>query len=169
MFAVKIAIDNPDQALKPGMPPTRLIVTSGEKKVIHARNNSKGFGETRAVADLSFSVHGGEIFGLSVRTGPGKSTLLRYDRGHTPARQRKNSGWEASTLPGSFHVKENLAYMPQRFGLYEEPDRGGEHSFLRACLRRFPARDQGARKGPVRVPQARSLQGPPGRKTLRAA
>ncbi len=32
VFAVKIAIDNPDQALKPGMPADAVIITNGEKK-----------------------------------------------------------------------------------------------------------------------------------------
>ncbi len=32
VFAVKIAIDNPDQALKPGMPADAVIITDGEEK-----------------------------------------------------------------------------------------------------------------------------------------
>ncbi|PKL19385.1 MAG: multidrug ABC transporter ATP-binding protein [Spirochaetae bacterium HGW-Spirochaetae-5] len=89
-------------------------------KVIAVKNITKRFGDITAVDDLSFEVQKGEIFGIVGPDGAGKSTLLRMMSG--------------ILLPGSgvveingeniqsnlYRIKENLAYMPQRFGLYED-------------------------------------------------
>ncbi len=88
--------------------------------MIHARNISKGFGETRAVADLSFSVHGGEIFGIVGPDGAGKSTLLRMIAGILPPDSGSIEVGGVDVAGDPFMIKENLAYMPQRFGLYED-------------------------------------------------
>lgn len=88
--------------------------------MIAVKNITKRFGDITAVDDLSFEVQKGEIFGIVGPDGAGKSTLLRMMSG--------------ILLPGSgvveingeniqsnlYRIKENLAYMPQRFGLYED-------------------------------------------------
>lgn len=88
--------------------------------MIQVRNITKRFGDIAAVDNLSFTVGKGEIFGIVGPDGAGKSTLLRMMSG--------------ILIPGSgaveinglniqnnlYSIKENLAYMPQRFGLYED-------------------------------------------------
>ncbi len=88
--------------------------------MIRARNVSKSFGDTHAVRDLSFSVNEGEIFGIVGPDGAGKSTLLRMVAGILPPNKGsiEVGGVDAASDP--FTIKENLAYMPQRFGLYED-------------------------------------------------
>jgi ABC-2 type transport system ATP-binding protein len=81
---------------------------------------TKRFGVTQAVAELSFSVEGGEIFGLVGPDGAGKSTILRMLAGV----MRPDGGSIAvdgvDVVAAPERVKEHVSYMPQRFGLYED-------------------------------------------------
>lgn len=49
----------------------------GEPNVAEVTNLGKRYGELRAVDDISFEVHEGEIFGLIGPNGAGKTTALR--------------------------------------------------------------------------------------------
>ncbi|MBP7734907.1 MAG: ABC transporter ATP-binding protein [Spirochaetes bacterium] len=81
---------------------------------------TKNFGDIRAVDSLSFTVNKGEIFCIVGPDGSGKSTLLRM----ISSILIPNGG--SITINGidvkenPIKIKENLAYMPQRFGLYED-------------------------------------------------
>jgi len=81
---------------------------------------SKRFGEVRAVDQLTFDVHPGEIFGLVGPDGAGKTTALRMLAGVLAV----DAG--AATVAGCDVVrdpegaKHHLSYMSQRFGLYED-------------------------------------------------
>jgi branched-chain amino acid transport system ATP-binding protein len=68
--------------------------------VVRVRNLSKSFGGIRAVDDVSFEVHEGEILGVIGPNGCGKSTLFncvlgqyRADRGRVELRDRDVSRW----------------------------------------------------------------------------
>ena len=87
---------------------------------IETRGLTKAFGEVRAVDGLDLTVRPGEIFGLIGPDGAGKTTTMRMLSGVMAA-----SGGEARVLghdvvgdPES--VKRDIAYMSQRFGLYED-------------------------------------------------
>jgi ABC-2 type transport system ATP-binding protein len=78
---------------------------------------AKSFGNTHAVADVSFAVERGEIFGLLGPNGSGKTTTLRVmldvfkpDRG------------TVSILGGPMteEKKELIGYMPEERGLYQD-------------------------------------------------
>lgn len=88
--------------------------------MITAVELTKHFGDTPAVESLDFTVNRGEIFGIVGPDGSGKSTLLRMissilrpDRGSITI-----NGINVQEHP--IKIKERLAYMPQRFGLYED-------------------------------------------------
>jgi ABC-2 type transport system ATP-binding protein len=88
--------------------------------LIAASSLTKRFGEILAVDSLDFTVNKGEIFGIVGPDGAGKSTLLRMissilipDNGSISI-----NGIDVHENP--YRVKELLAYMPQRFGLYED-------------------------------------------------
>lgn len=88
--------------------------------MITASGLSKSFRGTVAVDALDFTVKKGEIFGIVGPDGSGKSTLLRMissilvpDKGSITV-----NGINVQDEP--FRIKELLAYMPQRFGLYED-------------------------------------------------
>ncbi len=88
--------------------------------MISVRSLSKSFGNAKAVSSLSFEVKKGEIFGIVGPDGAGKSTLLRM----LSAIVVPDEG--TVTLDGediqkdTYSAKERIAYMPQRFGLYED-------------------------------------------------
>jgi ABC-2 type transport system ATP-binding protein len=88
--------------------------------MITAVDVTRTFGDITAVDSLSFTVNKGEIFGIVGPDGSGKSTLLRMissilvpDGGSIVI-----NGIDVKENP--FKIKESLAYMPQRFGLYED-------------------------------------------------
>jgi ABC-2 type transport system ATP-binding protein len=80
----------------------------------------KSFGPVRAVHDLSFEVHSGEIFGLVGPDGAGKTTTMRMLAGVLPPDSGRAtvSGCDIASDPEG--AKHDLSYMPQRFGLYED-------------------------------------------------
>ncbi len=87
---------------------------------IAAEGLTKTFGSLTAVDQLQFSVYPGEIFGLVGPDGAGKSTSLRMlatimDGDSGTARI---AGFDIASQAAE--VKDNLAYMSQRFGLYQD-------------------------------------------------
>jgi ABC-2 type transport system ATP-binding protein len=81
---------------------------------------SKDFGTTAAVRNLSLEVREGELFGLVGPDGAGKTTTLRMLAGIL----RPTSGDALidgiSVRQDPEAIKEHIAYMPQRFGLYQD-------------------------------------------------
>jgi len=80
----------------------------------------RDFGKTRAVDDLDLDVAEGEIFGLVGPDGAGKSTVMRLLTGILEP--SSGEAWVAGChiVKDSEKLKEMIAYMPQRFGLYED-------------------------------------------------
>ncbi|MGC9325910.1 MAG: ATP-binding cassette domain-containing protein, partial [Desulfomonilia bacterium] len=86
---------------------------------IIARGLSKTFGELTAVEDLTLQVAPGEIFGLVGPDGAGKTTSLRMLSSimEPSSGEAVIAGFDISRAEA---VKDNIAYMSQRFGLYED-------------------------------------------------
>lgn len=87
---------------------------------IRTQGLSKSFDSLTAVNDLTFSVNEGGIFGLVGPDGAGKTTTMRLLTGI----MEPSSG---DAWVGGHHIvgdaealKENIAYMSQRFGLYPD-------------------------------------------------
>jgi ABC-2 type transport system ATP-binding protein len=81
---------------------------------------SRLFGERVAVAELTFEVGRGELFGLVGPDGAGKTTTLRMLAG--VLRPSAGDAWigAGSVARQPEAVKRHLAYMSQRFGLYTD-------------------------------------------------
>jgi ABC-2 type transport system ATP-binding protein len=87
---------------------------------IKTQGLTRKFADLVAVDNLNLEVEEGEIFGLVGPDGAGKTTTMRLLTGIL--NPTSGEGWvynkhivkEAETL------KDNIAYMSQRFGLYEE-------------------------------------------------
>ena len=88
--------------------------------MIRTGNLHKRFGDNPAVNGLSFFVNRGEIFGIVGPDGAGKSTLLRLLSGILEPSSGSIEVMGKDVCSDRFWLKENLAYMPQRFGLYED-------------------------------------------------
>ena len=88
--------------------------------VIKAVNLTRKFNSLTAVSALNLDIPEGEIFGLVGPDGAGKTTTMRLLTGILDP--TSGEGWvygrhivkEAETL------KDDIAYMSQRFGLYED-------------------------------------------------
>ncbi len=88
--------------------------------MIKAERLTKKFGETSAVSEIDLDIGEGEIFGLVGPDGAGKTTTIRL----LTAILEPTSG-DAWIAGGSIKtdpegIKKNIAYMPQRFGLYDD-------------------------------------------------
>ena len=78
---------------------------------------AKSFGATRAVADVSFAVQPGEIFGLLGPNGAGKTTTIRV----LLDLFKPDSG-TVTVLGGPMTEakKDRIGYMPEERGLYQD-------------------------------------------------
>jgi ABC-2 type transport system ATP-binding protein len=87
---------------------------------IQADNLTKNFGGMTVVDGLSFSVYPGEIFGLVGPDGAGKTTSLRMLASiMDPTLGTAGiAGFDVTSQAAS--VKDHLAYMSQKFGLYQD-------------------------------------------------
>src|SRR3989304_4219547 len=85
---------------------------------IHTTNLTKNFGSVTAVRRLNLEVKTGEIFGLVGPDASGKTTTLRMLCGILPPDEGEGrvAGFNVRTEAEA--LKENVGYLPQRFGLY---------------------------------------------------
>ena len=87
---------------------------------IKADGLTRRFDDLAAVDDLTLSVDEGEIFGLVGPDGAGKTTTMRLLTGILEP--SAGDGWVAGhhVWQEAEAVKEDIAYMSQRFGLYPD-------------------------------------------------
>mgnify|MGYP000361091373 CR=1 FL=1 len=80
-------------------------------------NVNKSFGDVKAVRDVSFEVHPGEIFGLLGPNGAGKTTTIRMMLDIF----RPDKG-TISVFGGKLDEakKSRIGYMPEERGLYKD-------------------------------------------------
>ncbi|MFC1475402.1 ATP-binding cassette domain-containing protein [Candidatus Zixiibacteriota bacterium] len=79
---------------------------------------SRSFADLVAVDRLTFSVKRGELFGLVGPDGAGKTTTLRMLAGVLRPDSGEAIVGQTSVVLHPETVKHDIAYMPQRFGLY---------------------------------------------------
>jgi ABC-2 type transport system ATP-binding protein len=81
---------------------------------------TKRFPGVVAVDRMSLTVAPGEIFGLVGPDGAGKTTTLRMLAGVLPPTEGTAQVAGHDVVRHPERVKQNISYMPQRFGLYED-------------------------------------------------
>lgn len=87
---------------------------------IKAVNLTKKFNTLTAVDNLSFKVEEGEIFGLVGPDGAGKTTTMRLLTGIMDPTSGEGWVYNKHIVKEAESLKDNIAYMSQRFGLYED-------------------------------------------------
>lgn len=91
-----------------------------EEPAILLQNLTKRFDKLTAVDQLGFAVQRGEIFGLVGPDGAGKSTTLRMLSTIMDPTEGTAHIAGFNTRAQSGQVKDRIAYMSQRFGLYAD-------------------------------------------------
>jgi ABC-2 type transport system ATP-binding protein len=87
---------------------------------IKSENLTRKFGTLTALEGLNLEVEEGEIFGLVGPDGAGKTTTMRLLTGILDPTEGQAWVCDKHTMKEAEALKENIAYMSQRFGLYEE-------------------------------------------------
>lgn len=87
---------------------------------IKAEGLTKKFASLVAVDNLNLQVEEGEIFGLVGPDGAGKSTTMRLLTSIMDPTSGEAWVYNKHTVKEAESLKECIAYMSQRFGLYEE-------------------------------------------------
>ncbi len=85
--------------------------------IVHVSHLQKRFGEVQAVADVSFEVFPGEIFGLLGPNGAGKTTTIRMMLDIF-----RPDGGEVVLFGGAMReaLKARIGYLPEERGLYKD-------------------------------------------------
>jgi ABC-2 type transport system ATP-binding protein len=115
---------------------------SARQAAISARNLRKAFGTTRALDDVSFEVHAGEMFGIIGPDGAGKTTAIRLmcgliqpdagavcvfgaDPFRQPAKASASIGYVSQrfTLYGDLSIDENIEFFARIHGVRDFADR----------------------------------------------
>ncbi len=87
---------------------------------IKAVGLTRKFGDNTAVNNLNLEIEEGEIFGLVGPDGAGKTTTMRLLTGILEPTAGEGWVYNRHILKEAETLKDNIAYMSQRFGLYEE-------------------------------------------------
>jgi ABC-2 type transport system ATP-binding protein len=87
---------------------------------IKTQNLTRKFAALTALDNLNLEVQEGEIFGLVGPDGAGKTTTMRLLTGILDPTAGEAWVYEKHTVKEAEKLKEYIAYMSQRFGLYEE-------------------------------------------------
>lgn len=88
--------------------------------VIKTINLTRKFGDLTAVNDLNIEIPEGEIFGLVGPDGAGKTTTMRLLTGILDPTSGEGWVYGRHIVKEAEVLKDNIAYMSQRFGLYED-------------------------------------------------
>ena len=81
---------------------------------------TRKFADITAVDDLSLEIEEGEIFGLVGPDGAGKTTTMRLLTGILDPTSGEGWVYNKHIQKEAEELKHNIAYMSQRFGLYED-------------------------------------------------
>jgi ABC-2 type transport system ATP-binding protein len=87
---------------------------------IHVENLTKVYGTQKAVDDISFTIHTGEVLGFLGPNGAGKTTTMKAITTFLVPNKGKIKVGEYSTDEQAEEVKKHIGYLPENNPLYAE-------------------------------------------------
>lgn len=87
--------------------------------MLKIENLSKSYGKFKAVDNFNLTVKEGEIYGFVGPNGAGKTTIMKIMSGLLPADSGKITLGEEDILKNVNKLKQNIGYMPDFFGVYD--------------------------------------------------
>ncbi len=87
---------------------------------IQVENLSKSYGTARAVNDISFEVHSGEVLGFLGPNGAGKTTTMRIITGYLAKSGGTVKVEGRDVVSESFEVRKLIGYLPEANPLYHD-------------------------------------------------
>ena len=120
------------------------VIARVAEPAVRSEGLSRRFGGTVAVREIDFEIGRGELFGLVGPDGAGKTTTLRMLAGvlRPSSGDAHVNGVSVARDPEG--IRDAIAYMPQRFGLYADLTVRENLDFY-ADLFGVPAEDRGQR------------------------
>jgi ABC-2 type transport system ATP-binding protein len=112
--------------------------------VVEVENLWKDYGPLHALADVSFSIGEGEVFGLLGRNGSGKTTLLRILTGYRLPTTGSVRVAGMDLVRKSLAVRRRIGYMPEHPQLYADLTVRGLLRFI-ANVRGMPRSERESR------------------------
>ncbi|QDF28536.1 ATP-binding cassette domain-containing protein [Halarcobacter anaerophilus] len=88
--------------------------------LVLAKNLCKNFGDIKAISNLNLQIQKGKITGLVGPDGAGKTTLIRMMTGLLDLDEGELEILGFSLPKDAVKIQEEIGYMPQKFGLYED-------------------------------------------------
>jgi ABC-2 type transport system ATP-binding protein len=90
--------------------------------MIHVEGLTKRYGRARAIEDISFDIHKGEVVGLLGPNGAGKTTTMKILTCFISATAGRASINGFDTFDQPLKVKEQIGYLPESCPLYLDMD-----------------------------------------------
>ena len=120
------------------------VAPSDAPAAVGIRGLTRRFGAVTAVDQLSFDVAPGELFGIVGPDGAGKTTTLRMLAGVLRPDDGSADVFGVDVVANPEAAKPHLAYMSQRFGMYDDLTVQENLDFY-ADLYRVPATERRSR------------------------
>ncbi len=102
------------------MTPSPTSSLSSSEPAIRVEGLTRRFGDLVAVDHLDLTVAPGEAFALVGPDGAGKTTTMRLLTGIMDPDEGRAEVLGFDTVAEAERIKEQIGYMPQRFGLYDD-------------------------------------------------
>ena len=109
--------------------------------MIECAHLSKDFGEVKAVDDLSFTAHKGQVLGFLGPNGAGKSTTMKMITGFLPPTTGDIKVCDIDLAEDPVAVKNKIGYLPEGAPSYHEMKVGPFLQFV-ARMRNIPSAQQ---------------------------
>ena len=87
---------------------------------IKVKGLSKFYGSQKALNDISFEVHPGEIIGFIGPNGAGKTTTMKILTGYTQSDDGEAWVNDRNVAEDPLQVRKNIGYLPEHNPLYDE-------------------------------------------------